>query len=78
MDEKEARALLDDCMRVLYYRDCRTINSFQVATVTKATGVQISEPFSLETSWNFQRQVHPDAQSAKDLVDVEIKQEAKF
>jgi 20S proteasome subunit beta 7 len=26
MNEQEARTLLEDCMRVLYYRDARTIN----------------------------------------------------
>jgi len=26
MEEKDARALLEKCMTVLFYRDCRTIN----------------------------------------------------
>jgi 20S proteasome subunit beta 7 len=26
MSEGEARGLLEDCMRVLFYRDCKTIN----------------------------------------------------
>jgi 20S proteasome subunit beta 7 len=26
MSEEEARTLLEDCMRVLYYRDCRALN----------------------------------------------------
>ena len=31
MTRDEARALLTDCLRVLYYRDCRTMNRIRVA-----------------------------------------------
>ena len=31
MSREEARALLTDCLRVLYYRDCRTMNRIRVA-----------------------------------------------
>jgi len=55
---EEARKLLEECMKVLYYRDCRTLNSFQVATITK-DGASISKPFSVETSWELKRQVQP-------------------
>lgn len=27
MTHAEAKALLEDCMKVLFYRDCRTLNS---------------------------------------------------
>ncbi|CAB9498682.1 Proteasome subunit beta type-4 (Fragment) [Seminavis robusta] len=50
MDEGEARALLEDCMKVLYYRDCRAASRIQLAKVS-ADGVLISEPYELETSW---------------------------
>ena len=30
LDEGEARALLEDCLRVLFYRDCRALNRVQV------------------------------------------------
>lgn len=40
MEEKDARELLEDCMRVLFYRDCRTINKFTISTITKE-GVQV-------------------------------------
>ena len=33
MTQADAQALLEDCMRVLYYRDCRTINRIQFATI---------------------------------------------
>jgi len=51
MDEGEARALLEDCMKVLYYRDCRASSRIQLAKVS-ADGVLISEPYELETDWS--------------------------
>ena len=50
MDEGEARALLEDCLRVMFYRDCRASNRIQIAKAT-ADGVLISEPFVLNTDW---------------------------
>jgi hypothetical protein len=41
------------CEQVCYYRDKQSINKFQIATVT-AKGVEISEPFALETKWDYQ------------------------
>ncbi|WFD43570.1 proteasome endopeptidase complex [Malassezia psittaci] len=52
LTEDEARKIIDDCMRVLFYRDARSINRFQVATVTKE-GVKIGEPRSVSTEWMF-------------------------
>jgi len=51
MDEGEARALLEDCMKVLFYRDCRAASRIQLAKVS-ADGVLISEPYELETNWD--------------------------
>jgi len=58
MTEAEARALLEDCMKVLFYRDCRTINKFTLSKITKE-GSKISEPYSLDTSWTYKRFVDP-------------------
>jgi len=55
---EEARKLLEECMKVLFYRDTRTLNSFQIATITK-DGANISKPFSIETHWELKRQVQP-------------------
>lgn len=52
LTEEEARAIITDCMRVLFYRDARSLDKYQIATVTDA-GVQISEPQKLETAWGF-------------------------
>mmetsp|Transcript_48526 Transcript_48526/g.35716 ORF Transcript_48526/g.35716 Transcript_48526/m.35716 type:complete len:252 (-) Transcript_48526:51-806(-) len=50
MTEGEARALLEDCMRVLYYRDCRAYNRIQLAKATSA-GTLISEPYYITSDW---------------------------
>lgn len=60
MSEGEARALLEDCMRVLWYRDCRAINRIQLAKMT-AAGTVISEPYRLDTKWDFKSFVTPKA-----------------
>ncbi|KAI0084374.1 proteasome endopeptidase complex beta subunit [Irpex rosettiformis] len=52
LTEEEARKIIVDCMRVLFYRDARSLNKFQISTVTDA-GVTISEPIQLETTWSF-------------------------
>ena len=51
LGEAEARAVLEECMRVLYYRDARSINKIQLATITAATGITITAPYELETNW---------------------------
>jgi 20S proteasome subunit beta 7 len=53
LDEGEARALLEDCMKVLYYRDCRASARIQLAKVTRE-GCIISDPYLLDDSqgWN--------------------------
>lgn len=50
MDEGEARALLEDCLRVLYYRDCRASNRIQIAKAT-VEGTLVSEPYELSNDW---------------------------
>jgi len=53
LSEGEARALLEDCMKVLFYRDCRASSRIQLAKVTKDTCI-ISEPYELDhtNGWN--------------------------
>lgn len=58
MEEAEAKALLEECMTVLFYRDCRTINRYHLGKVT-AAGVEISEPYTLKTEWEYKRFVNP-------------------
>ncbi|CAK9253337.1 unnamed protein product [Sphagnum jensenii] len=50
LSEGEARALVEDCLRVMYYRDCRASNRIQIAKATGA-GVSISEPYVISSDW---------------------------
>lgn len=52
LSEEEARKVLEDCMRVMFYRDARTINKIQLAKVT-AEGIVVSEPYALATEWTY-------------------------
>jgi len=52
LTEEQATAILDNCMRVLYYRDARSLDKYQIATVTEA-GVNISESKHIKASWSF-------------------------
>ncbi|KAG9225517.1 hypothetical protein PLEOSDRAFT_1079926 [Pleurotus ostreatus PC15] len=52
LTEEEALKIIESSMRVLFYRDARSINKFQVATITEK-GATISESRHLETSWSF-------------------------
>lgn len=62
LQEGEARALLEDCMRILFYRDCRASNRIQIAKVEAATGdILISEPYELDTHWDAASFVAPVA-----------------
>mmetsp|Transcript_8490 Transcript_8490/g.18105 ORF Transcript_8490/g.18105 Transcript_8490/m.18105 type:complete len:268 (-) Transcript_8490:185-988(-) len=53
MEEGEARALLEDSLRILFYRDCRALNRVQIAKVTRDRGVLVSDPYELDTYWDF-------------------------
>ncbi len=64
MEEAEARQVLEDAMRVLVYRHCRTINKFQVGFAKLDGTITITEPYALETKWDYQRFVNPRAQEA--------------
>jgi len=48
---EEARDALEKGMRVLYYRDARTINKIQLANVT-VDEIIISPPYALKTEWS--------------------------
>lgn len=52
LTEEDARKLLHECMRVLYYRDGRSLDKYQIGIVTSA-GVSVSDAIKLETNWDF-------------------------
>jgi 20S proteasome subunit beta 7 len=58
MTEEEATKLMNRCLNVMFYRDARTFNRYQIA-IANANGVSISEPYSLETNWTAADMVIP-------------------
>jgi len=50
MSKDEAIALVDRCMKLLYYRDARSLNKYQMAIITK-DGVDLRGPIKSETNW---------------------------
>ncbi len=52
LTEEEAREIIRTCMRVLFYRDARSLNQFQIATVNQ-NGVTIGDSESVSTDWRF-------------------------
>jgi 20S proteasome subunit beta 7 len=52
LTEEEAIEIINTCMRVLFYRDSRSINKLQRAKITEA-GLEITDPYSLDTEWGF-------------------------
>jgi len=60
LEEGEARALLEDCLRVLFYRDCRASDKIVLSKAT-AEGTLISDPYKIESDWSFQSFKTPKA-----------------
>jgi 20S proteasome subunit beta 7 len=52
LTEAEAIEVLNTCLRILFYRECRTVNRMKRAKVT-ADGVEITDAYSLSTEWAF-------------------------
>lgn len=51
LTKEQATEILMSCLRILFYRECRTINKFQIADASEGQ-VTISEPFEVTTSWD--------------------------
>lgn len=49
----EALAVVQDCLRLIFYRECRAINKFQIAEASNDR-VTISDPFSVDTNWTLE------------------------
>ncbi|KAL7418979.1 Proteasome subunit beta type-7 [Cryptotrichosporon argae] len=52
LSAEQAEAALDECMKVLFYRDARSVNKYQIAKVT-AAGVEVSAQKEAQTEWAF-------------------------
>eukprot|EP00128_Syssomonas_multiformis_P004519 Colp12_sorted_trinity150504_noHs@10240 len=51
MNVDQARKVIEDCLRVLFYRDARSLNRHEFAIITK-DGITITEPVELATNWD--------------------------
>lgn len=51
MSEQEAKEVLKQIFRVLFYRDCNAIDKVQMAVIDK-NGVRIEQPIALDTKWD--------------------------
>ena len=61
LDRAGAEALMREALAVCYYRDKQSINKFQIAVVTAEGGVEIGDPFALETEWGYSAFANPSA-----------------
>lgn len=64
----ECKNALEDAMRVLVYRHCRTINKFQLANISTDGTQSITEPYELSTQWSYKRYVRPTYQEPAEPV----------
>lgn len=66
LTEGEARALLEDCMKILFFRDCRASPRIQLAKCADDE-VLVSEPYELDTAAAWQAEAY--RQSVGELED---------
>lgn len=52
--EEQAREAIANCMKVLFYRDARSLDKYSLAVITKDGGVKIEKDVRLENmNWRF-------------------------
>ncbi|KAK7481470.1 hypothetical protein BaRGS_00027321, partial [Batillaria attramentaria] len=56
MDEKQAMELMEKCMKLLFYRDARSLNKYEIAVVTKQ-GAEVRGPLTAQTNWDIAHMV---------------------
>eukprot|EP00163_Fabomonas_tropica_P029720 TRINITY_DN6489_c0_g1_i5.p1 TRINITY_DN6489_c0_g1~~TRINITY_DN6489_c0_g1_i5.p1 ORF type:complete len:147 (+),score=40.94 TRINITY_DN6489_c0_g1_i5:852-1292(+) len=59
MSEEDATRLAIDCMRVCFYRDCRTNDKVVVGKIDAAGNVSVAEPARINTYWEHPLFVSP-------------------
>lgn len=57
MNKQEAEELIVKCMEVLYYRDARSLNEFELAIITPEE-VEIKGPIHIKANWEVSQYVH--------------------
>jgi len=64
LSKEDAQKVLEDCLRVLFYRNTKSSPRIQVATVT-AAGVEIGEPYEISTYWGYDGFKHTEYHGQK-------------
>ncbi|CEP23467.1 PRE4 [Cyberlindnera jadinii] len=58
IDEATARKAIEECMKVLYYRDARSLDKYSLITITKEKGVVFEKNLKSENqSWRFAKDI---------------------
>jgi 20S proteasome subunit beta 7 len=57
---------LEDCLRVLFYRNTKASTKIQIGTIN-ANGISISEPYHLSTYWGYKGFEHTEYHGHKDM-----------
>jgi 20S proteasome subunit beta 7 len=58
IDEETARKTIQECMKVLYYRDARSLDKYSMITITKEKGVVFEKNLRSENqSWRFAKDI---------------------
>lgn len=50
MDRQEAEDLIHKCMTILYYRDARSFNKYEIGIIT-ADGSEVKGPIEVKANW---------------------------
>jgi len=58
LTEQDARKILEDSMRVLYYRDARAYSKYTVAVVPIEGSAQVLGPFDIDSNWDVANLIH--------------------
>ncbi|KAJ3518728.1 hypothetical protein NM208_g14406 [Fusarium decemcellulare] len=73
LDQEEAVKIIKECMKVLFYRDARSLDSYSLAVVTK-DGVDITNDLKLEAqSWAFAERIRGYARSTDAMLISSLK-----
>ncbi len=56
MSKEEAKEIIERCIRVAYYRDCRATSKYHIAFVD-AKGTTVEGPLMIDTDWEIAKGV---------------------
>ncbi len=54
LTEDEAKKVIEDGMRVLFYRDKKATDEIQICKITREKGVEMLPPYKVDSEWGLQ------------------------